>query len=431
MHYSRTYCLIIFAFFYSYARGQDTINSNTVEKRSYDLYMAKNWHALEEYGRVAIEHGIDYYYLRMRLGMAYYEGHNYLKAEDNFRKALTFNSGDANAMEYIYYCMIFTGRYEEARFYSKSFNEAVKEEVKVNTLPCIDAITLESGVEISDSNKSFGNLYYAQLGLEHYIGNRLSLFHAFKYSTQVSYIVALPNAKDSTAPKKNYSQLMEYEYYLKATIPFANKWVVSPAVHWLGVESNDTSIHPPLPPPPHPPKGYRPIPGSKYDSTFFSNYWVASVSAEKRMSCFHLLFTLTLAHVDSNTSVQEQLSLDYSPFGNRNLILGIGILPHTQNGFSSNYMAVNPYLQIRPAKNLTISASYLANQGFNVIQYDGYSVDNIHDLTTSVWSATAEYQFAPVFSFYATYQLINEENTNKNFTYNYTLLAAGIKILPK
>jgi len=434
MHYSRTYCLIIFVFFYSYARSQDTMNSSTVENNSYRLYMAKNWNELEKYGNVAIEHGIDYYYLQMRLGLAYYEQHNYLKAEEHFREAITFNAGDGTAMEYIYYCCLFNGRYEEARWYSKSFDEPLKHELKIDSLPCVSAITFEGGVERSDSNKSFGNLYYGALGMEQYINNSFSLFHTIKYTTQIDHLFLPANPDDSIANRtRNYSKIAEYEYYLKATIPLGNKWVVSPAIHWLGVATNDTLRHPPSPPIVRPAPGTKPvlIPGTEYDTSFFSNYYLGSLSIEKRISYFHIALTETVAHVDSNTSIQEQVSLDYSPFGNSNLIIGFSIIPHTQNKFSTNYEAYSPYISCRPVKGLTLSASYIQNQGFNIIQYNGYYVDNILDLTTSSWSVTGEYHITPGFSIYAIYQLINEENTTKDFTYNYTLLSAGIKILPQ
>ena len=55
------------------SKSQDTINSATVEQKSYQLYQDKNWSALINYGKKAIKNGYNYFYMQMRVGIAYYE----------------------------------------------------------------------------------------------------------------------------------------------------------------------------------------------------------------------------------------------------------------------------------------------------------------------------------------------------------------------
>ena len=49
-------------------------------------YQDKNWKELIRTSKEAIHDGTDYYYLRMRRGIAFYEMHNYLKAYNEFKK---------------------------------------------------------------------------------------------------------------------------------------------------------------------------------------------------------------------------------------------------------------------------------------------------------------------------------------------------------
>lgn len=53
--------------------GQDTLTSATVEQKSYQLYIDKNWNELIKFGTNAINKGYNYYYLQLRVGIAYYE----------------------------------------------------------------------------------------------------------------------------------------------------------------------------------------------------------------------------------------------------------------------------------------------------------------------------------------------------------------------
>jgi hypothetical protein len=68
---------------------------------SYEQYLRKDWKALLETAKLMQEKGIDYYYLRMRLGIASLATHNFIGAEKHFRQALIFNPDDQNAIAYL------------------------------------------------------------------------------------------------------------------------------------------------------------------------------------------------------------------------------------------------------------------------------------------------------------------------------------------
>ena len=65
-----------------------------IDSATYAQYLERDWPALIRNGRKALGQGVDYYYLRMRMGIAFYEQKNYRTASGHFRKALEFNNGD-------------------------------------------------------------------------------------------------------------------------------------------------------------------------------------------------------------------------------------------------------------------------------------------------------------------------------------------------
>ena len=176
--------------------AQDSLTSETIDQKSLRLYNDKNWEELIKFGKQAINEGTDYFYLRMRIGIAYYEKKNYNIAEVHFKKALQFNSTDELALEYLYYSYYFVGKYEEARIISKNFSEELAQKTGVIKQSSVEFILVEGGTKQTDSStyydkskKTNSNYFnpavYFQLGAKHYIKNKLSFFHAFTYFNQL------------------------------------------------------------------------------------------------------------------------------------------------------------------------------------------------------------------------------------------------------
>jgi tetratricopeptide (TPR) repeat protein len=81
----------------------ETVNFVNVDTASYNAYLKKDWKKVIRISKLAIDNNIDYYYLRMRAGIAYYEKAKYSHAIMHFKKALEFNSSDTIAEKYVYY----------------------------------------------------------------------------------------------------------------------------------------------------------------------------------------------------------------------------------------------------------------------------------------------------------------------------------------
>jgi tetratricopeptide (TPR) repeat protein len=414
-HFSKILLIIIFTFLATGIKlnAQDTLTSSKVEIKTYNLYMSGNWPELISLGNKAIKEEYDYFYLRMRIGIAYYEKKNYRLAENHFKKALEFNSNDALALEYLYYCYAFTGRTEEARKLSTTFSSELLSKLSIDNVSPIDFLMIEGGSKISDSNQyassdtSISDYFYdpatyVQIGLKHSLKNKISLFHAFTLYSQKSYA-------------GNSRQL---QYYISGAIQLKNNWLISPSFHIANTNFNSTYSYT--------------IGSQEYttESTTNSNTYVSSISIQKSINKFDLSIGTTLLNNSNDNHFNHFGSIIYSPLGNSKLIIGATGYLHTIDSYSTVNMALSPFVYIAPTKLVSVKLAYLYNQGNNIIENNGYLVNNSSDLTTSRFSIQANFKISKNVSFYTVYQLETKEQSTEAFSYNYNVILGGLKITP-
>ena len=115
--------------------GQIPGSFRYVDSLTYNLYTEKKWDDLILAGKSSVKDGHDYYYMRMRIGVAYYEKRNYAMSAIQFRKALEFNENDQIALEYLFYSYFLFGRTRQAYSLLSSFylqnRERILEESKI------------------------------------------------------------------------------------------------------------------------------------------------------------------------------------------------------------------------------------------------------------------------------------------------------------
>lgn len=421
MYLNRTSKLILLFFVLIAGKifSQDTLNSAIVEQKSYQLYLDKNWTDLIKFGNNALNKGFDYYYLQIRIGIAYFEKKNYSLAENHFKKVLEFNSDDELAQEYLYYCFIYNGRNEEARMLSKNFKKELAEKIGTNKLSKVEFILLEGGTKISDSpdyyNKDtktnsnyFNSPVYLQLGLSHYIKNRFSVFHALTYYKQVSFI----------------GESKQIQYFLKGSVPINNNWLFSPSIHFLGSKLTTSS-------PATPPSTLHIGPPSRTVITETkSNAVVGSLAIQRTINKFTISIGTSVSNIADKTQLIHNGFVSYSVFGNSKLVLGCSGYAHTIDNYSTTYAAFTPFIYLQPMKRLSIKASYFSNSGTNLIEDNGYLVNNSFDLTSSRLSILASLYLSKHVSFYALYQFENKTESAQKFNYQYNVIVGGLKITP-
>lgn len=240
--------LLVLMFFLTIrsAAGQDFVETDS---STYRLYEEKNWKELIAAGKSALKHGIDYYYLRMRLGIAYYEKTNYKSAQIHFRKALEFNEADPVALEYLYFSYLFGGQAQQAALLYDGFTDPLKKRIADPGLRSIDRVSLEYLYNKTNTNglvsdpETFEDLYGIRiitrayhnqnLALTHFMHPGLSFTHSFTSLQKENYYAY----DDGTIWFRIDGQkVIQYQYYLSPSFTTGRGLVISPLFHYLHVD---------------------------------------------------------------------------------------------------------------------------------------------------------------------------------------------------
>ena len=468
MYISRKYLVALCLFIIcvnKQVKAGDTLTSMNVETVSLKLFNDKNWKELIPFCDKAIKQGFDYYYLRMRGGIACYETKKYRKAEAHFKKALSFNTGDDDATSYLYYCLIYNEKYEEAKWLSKSFNDAMAEKLGTKKAFPISFINLEGAEKLSSRTDSIGNALYYQVAVEHYLFKRVSLFHSFSFNGQTDYdnptihdsvvvpLMPLVHGQpppDSTIRFTNTTKrttiIQQYHYYLKANVPFKNNFLLSMSGQWIYEKDKLTAngytqnyIKPTtLGPPPNgggPPdtlyahKVTNNVPGQDV-STSLSNF-ILSASLKKYTTYVDYSIGALADIIANHNEYQVSGAVELHPLANNNLNIGcIGYLHWHQPFSQTSAVAFSPFLSFTPVKHLTVTADYMQNAQGNVVEYSGYYVNNTPFFIKNRYSVGVNYKIGKKVSVYANYGLENRGSRFSNFTFTNNLCLIGIAITP-
>ncbi|MBN2664348.1 MAG: tetratricopeptide repeat protein [Bacteroidales bacterium] len=107
------------------------LNYFYVDSASYSMYLNSDWKGLIKLGKKSMRNGIDFYYLKLRLGQAYFEQAKYLKAIPYFEDAYKINPDYEFTQKYLYYSYLYSGmKNQSLRVYS-DFSPNVKHNIKI------------------------------------------------------------------------------------------------------------------------------------------------------------------------------------------------------------------------------------------------------------------------------------------------------------
>jgi len=125
--------------------AQEQGSFNRFDTETYRFYLEEKWDSLIHTGKEALGEGLDYYYLRMRLGIAYYNHKNYRRAAKHFTTALQLSHLDPVALEYLYYSRLYAGQEQQAALLRRQF----KGDLALKLPPPGSAFFNKAGLEYS------------------------------------------------------------------------------------------------------------------------------------------------------------------------------------------------------------------------------------------------------------------------------------------
>ena len=370
--------------------AQITEEAKQIDIQTYDLYTAAKWDELIDIGNKAVDSGIDFYYLRMRLGIAYYNKKNYMSAEGHFKKALDFSPKEPSALEYLYWSLVFSGRDREARLLASDMSEKLRMDIKTLPEKVFKDFYAEGGLMFNGDYKEspysgFGtdtliygeqkpdkNSSYISLNFNIIPWKRLSIFTGYNNIniTSNKKIVSIGNE-----PENFEVSTIQNEFYFNAGVYTGKGFTFSGILHYLNVKVNDVNA-----------TVNTTTGGITYTNTSNTfNDYVGLLSIEKSLNHFKFLLGNSYSKLNKAKQIQNGLTVVYFPFGNLDLYSVTDLVVHSENKEDTLFNPSGKYLTrgivkqkfgAKVADKLWVEAFYMFGNAENYHEDNAYVVFN-------------------------------------------------------
>ncbi len=373
------------------ATAQNTVNTLSVDTKTYNFYEQKEWKKLIETGKESLENGIDFYYLQYRMGVAYYELKKYRKAIPFFENLVNETPEDLAAAEYLYYSYLFSGMYEDARLFGRTLPVSLKNKLNINferhlfnnagaEFKYYTFNNYEASIE-SDENlnqKISQSLWYADLNLTTYTKGKFTLFQGFSYIDGKNKIFDLTYS--DTAFNENVKQ---FQYYISGNLFLSKGTNVKAAIHYVNTQLEGIN----------PESSMGQGNGSSGTNQLYYktslNGIVGFIKYTKSISNFDFKATIALSYLNSATQILPGIGVNYYPLGNTNLYIGAEFLYQFTNK-DTEYTPV-PIIKskvgVRLFKSVWLEPFMLYGKSNNLVDEDAFVVYNSPN-TLNYWYGT-------------------------------------------
>ena len=239
--YRITLIIILMFFCFSNIKAQEDTYDIETDKQTLKLYNEKNWNELIRIGKEANEKQIDFYYLNLRIGIAYFRKENYRLAIPYFKKALRTKQNDSVTLEYLYFAFLNSGRDNDAGILSKPMPNSLKEKLNIKSKPFLEGIYIAGnllfnnnitilnkldtdGAENIYGEQSFINKHtFYSLGLKNNFGQRISANYTFS-------MVEMEQNQQISTLDTNYNfniSNKQAQYYINLSYHFSESFDLS------------------------------------------------------------------------------------------------------------------------------------------------------------------------------------------------------------
>ena len=203
------YLILIILSFHAVMNAQEASDYKYIDSLTYACYNSRDWNKLIEVGQDAIAEGIDYKYLRQRLGYAYFSKGDYFEARSQFEKALSFDNYNSFSLEYLYYSNLYTGKEEYTGVFSGRLNPELRKKLSVSPFKPLESIELEYNFKFAVTAHRSNPQYY-RFGINTKLGYRLSLYQSFSNYKQEIMIQQIGTNKNTSVKQPEYYALLKW-----------------------------------------------------------------------------------------------------------------------------------------------------------------------------------------------------------------------------
>lgn len=369
---------------------------------SYDYYMRQDWQLLILFSEKTIKKNIDFYYLRLRLGIAYYELKKYRTALHHFEIAYNMNDSDELLKEYIFYCYVFTEQYPHALKFSKKFSAPTLQKTKMDEPSPVYFANAEGGLKFSSDENLYKTMNYVQAGAGFRLGRAVTAYAAFTGISQQMF----------------YGTLSQQQFYVTVNLPVKRSWTISPAFHFINYTFSDLTVSSP------PTPGYPPPPLPNYDGSGI----VASIALNKSWKDFVLAGSIGYSTINKAKQYQHHLGLSWFPLHNNKLMINGNVILFSNDSGTTFKPVPSIGGKLYITSKTAISASYTSFGIKNFSEQNAYLVNNSDDITHERIQAGLDWNFYRNISVYGHYIYESKTETVNEKAYNFNSGIIGIKL---
>ncbi len=302
-------------------KAQDTIGYLQLEQKTTELYFSSQWDSLIIVGNLGLANNIDYFYLRTRLGVAYFYKENYGKAISNLEKAKTMNPSDEFTNSYLYLSYKYIGRDLDAEVVGKMLGDSLRKLELFRKTPFFSGLYLEIGANsagsyvpeemtkfssnVRETSSKANALQYGFLGLTNQVTPWLSLFYGYSFLSTSSTIYTYQKAAPPLFVKKTMSDIFvkQQQFYVSSKIRIARGLNLNPYYHSINLKNDLSSI------------------SFSGDSNLLVRDYIAGLGVSKRLGNFEFGGEISKNKMNNTNHTQMMGSLAWYPLSNKNLYL--------------------------------------------------------------------------------------------------------------
>lgn len=217
-------------------KSQETKDSyKTIDSLTYNLFVKQDWKTLLTEGKNYKKKGTDFYYLKVRMGIANFKTGRYLLAVKLLEEAYNLNKFDVVVQDYLYWAYRYSGLFLESDVFYKKMDVSLQKKIGLD-LKFISAVDV--GV-VATSNSNYNEMltnnnnnettnyrYFLDnhqiitVGLNHRFSNNTNFYH--RLTIMPRKLVYQENNLGETT--NVFYKGTETRYYANATFALGKCW---------------------------------------------------------------------------------------------------------------------------------------------------------------------------------------------------------------
>lgn len=368
--------------------AQEKPDFSKVDSLTYGYYLSGDWDKLITVGKQGIASGIDYKFLRQRLGYAYFSKGDYFNAEKHFSKALSSDSYNQFTLEYLFYSLVNSGREQYTASIQKRLDPALREKLQISPFLPVSAIEMEFDYKFSGTTLRSDPRYF-RVGVSTRLSYRLNLMQSFS-----SYTASLVQQ----LARNTKVDIWQRGYYASMSINTSPHTVIRGAYHYLYTASGNL----------------------RYNGNLFL------LSIEPQFNRLSFEGHGSLFNYQNSNVYQAGLSASYV-FPVRSELYIRGGASYISRNDGRNFV-FNPAAGLKLWKGAWIEAAYAKGNMDRYNDFNGLYVYNTYDPVVLRSGATFTYYLGRHVSFWINYSFETKEfYEDKSYNYNQFSYLGGFK----